>query len=156
MFSQKSCVWIKLDFFGSQVAKIHPKKDTGVNLERKPCSRYLLSPLLSSLHFLYSDCLVRTNLPSSAYLLDICVFQSSNTEDAVQHTTPTTTNPLSSSPPTDQVVCTISAASLLYIHAERSGSWHNGSAPSLWQVQTSNQQYRNTRAASTHVYQLIN
>ncbi len=33
---------------------------------------------------------------------------------------------------------------------------HNGSAPSLWQVQTSNQQYRNTRAASTHVYQLIN
>lgn len=108
-FSPKSCLWIKLDSLGSQVAKNHPKKDTGVNLERKPCTRYLLSLLLLSLHFLYSNWLVRTNLPSSAYLLDI------NTEDAVQHTTATTTNPLSSSPPTDQVVCTISAASLLII-----------------------------------------
>jgi hypothetical protein len=59
------------------------------------------------------------------------VFQSSNTEDAVEHTTPTTTNPLSSSPPTDQVVCTISAASLLYIHEERSGSWAQWVCPQL-------------------------
>jgi hypothetical protein len=73
------------------VAKTHPKKDTGVNLKRKPLKyRYLLSLLLLSLHFLYSNWLVRTNLPSSAYLLDICVFQSSITEAAVQHTTATT------------------------------------------------------------------
>jgi hypothetical protein len=122
------------------MAKIQPEKDTCVNLERKPCSRYLLSLLLLSLHFLYSDCLVRTNLPSSPYLLDICVFQSSNTEDAVQHTTATTTNPLSSSPPTDRVVYTISAASLLVSMRKEVAHGTMGLPPAYgkFKLQTSN------------------